>query len=275
MNYLFHSSHPRNKNYAYAFFKAGFIESWRRGYLKIQDEPEADYTTRYLHWTEDNRLHTVADVRHYSYYAYDYSGERTLKMTGDASDVDQNALEQHIFSSFGYTKHYYAGTERVVARIGSGGLSHNTPCISQDDGVTRRTDSLFWHNWELIDQYEYKKAENLEGACFCCGVMCPEYLGIYKMDGTLLYEVIAAMDYEYCNGYKSLHDFCVREISITQYNNDPATNCSSMRIEKPSCQMFSRPLCRICNPTRHTIRICNHKLFDMPLRRFFNPTLVR
>ena len=36
-------------------------------------------------------------------------------------------------------------------------------------------------------------------------------VGIYKMDGTLLYEVIAAMDYEYCNGYKSLHDFCVRE----------------------------------------------------------------
>lgn len=187
MNYLFHSSHPRNKNKAYAFFKAGFIESWGRGYLKIQDEPETDYTTRYLHWTEDNRLHTVADERHYSYYAYDYSGERTLKMTSDASEVDQNALEQHIFSSLGsvtlypspyivvsdhsYTKHYYAGTERVAARIGTGGLSHDTPCISQDDGVTRRTDSLFLHNWELIDQYEYKKAENLD---------------IVRIDGTVL-----------------------------------------------------------------------------------------
>lgn len=30
-----HSSHPRNKNIAYAFFKAGFIESWGRGYKKI------------------------------------------------------------------------------------------------------------------------------------------------------------------------------------------------------------------------------------------------
>ena len=155
--------------------------------LSIQDEPEADYTTRYLHWTEDNRLHTVADVRHYSYYAYDYSGERTLKMTGDASEVDQNALEQHIFSSLGsvtlypspyivvsdhgYTKHYYAGTERVAARIGSGGLSHDTPCISQDDGVTRRTDSLFWHNWELVDRYEYERAENMD---------------IVRIDGTVL-----------------------------------------------------------------------------------------
>ena len=32
-----HSSHPRNKNIAYAFFKAGFIESWGRGYRKIRE----------------------------------------------------------------------------------------------------------------------------------------------------------------------------------------------------------------------------------------------
>ena len=31
-----HSSHPRNKNIAYTFFKAGFIESWGRGYEKIR-----------------------------------------------------------------------------------------------------------------------------------------------------------------------------------------------------------------------------------------------
>ena len=32
-----HSSHPRNKNIAYTFFKAGFIESWGRGYKKIRE----------------------------------------------------------------------------------------------------------------------------------------------------------------------------------------------------------------------------------------------
>jgi ATP-dependent DNA helicase RecG len=32
-----HSSHPRNKGIAYTFFKAGFIESWGRGYKKIRD----------------------------------------------------------------------------------------------------------------------------------------------------------------------------------------------------------------------------------------------
>ena len=30
-----HSSRPRNKNVANSFFKAGFIESWGRGYEKI------------------------------------------------------------------------------------------------------------------------------------------------------------------------------------------------------------------------------------------------
>lgn len=32
-----HSSRPRNRNIANAFFKAGFIESWGRGYEKIFD----------------------------------------------------------------------------------------------------------------------------------------------------------------------------------------------------------------------------------------------
>ena len=32
-----HSSKPRNRNIANAFFKAGFIDTWGRGYQKIQD----------------------------------------------------------------------------------------------------------------------------------------------------------------------------------------------------------------------------------------------
>ncbi len=33
-----HASYPRNKNVAYTFFKAGFIESWGHGYKKIREE---------------------------------------------------------------------------------------------------------------------------------------------------------------------------------------------------------------------------------------------
>lgn len=36
-----HASHPRNKNLADIFFKAGFIEAWGRGILKIIDSCKA------------------------------------------------------------------------------------------------------------------------------------------------------------------------------------------------------------------------------------------
>ena len=33
-----HSSYPRNHNIANVFYKAGFVESWGRGYKKIAEE---------------------------------------------------------------------------------------------------------------------------------------------------------------------------------------------------------------------------------------------
>lgn len=35
-----HTSYPRNRNIASVFYKAGFIESWGRGYKKIREEFE-------------------------------------------------------------------------------------------------------------------------------------------------------------------------------------------------------------------------------------------
>ena len=97
--------------------------------------------SRYLFWTEDNRLTNVVDEMSYSYYAYDHGGERTLKITGENTLMDVNAdmmicqstlRDVTLYTSpylvagnHGYTKHYYAGTERVCARIGGGGLDHN------------------------------------------------------------------------------------------------------------------------------------------------------
>ena len=113
-------------------------------------------TARFLLWTEDNRLHTVADDRHHSYYAYDHAGERTLKLTGynNLLDVNADCMATHamlknptlypspyiVLSNHGYTKHYYAGAERIAARIGGGGLE------APGDGPTDdndRADLLF------------------------------------------------------------------------------------------------------------------------------------
>ncbi len=115
---------------------------------------------------------TSTDDRYYSYYAYDHTGQRTLKMTGDASTVDLNAQLQQIVSGLnrvtiypspylvlteqGYTKHYYAGADRVCARLGSGGLDHDTACISRNEEVSTRVENLFWHGLKLVDAKEFK-----------------------------------------------------------------------------------------------------------------------
>ena len=131
------------------------------------DDPA--FMSRFLYWTEDNRLFTVADDRSFSYYAYDYTGQRTLKMAGDASLIDLNAWDQNIFSSLdrvtmypsaylvlsehGYTKHYYVGTERVAARIGGGNLDHDTECIVDDGEAIDQSRNLFWQCSDLVNNY--------------------------------------------------------------------------------------------------------------------------
>ena len=37
LTYIRHSAKPRNKNIAFAFFKAGFIDRWGLGYKKIME----------------------------------------------------------------------------------------------------------------------------------------------------------------------------------------------------------------------------------------------
>ena len=91
----------------------------------------------------------------YTFYAYDYSGERTLKLTGSNTLLDVNANFMLTTNSLddltlypspyivvtdkGYTKHYYVGSDRLCARIGGGGLSG----ASQSAGLTNRAYGLF------------------------------------------------------------------------------------------------------------------------------------
>ena len=61
-----------------------------------------------------------------------------------------------VLTEQGYTKHYYAGSDRVCARLGSGGLDHDTACIFRNEEVSTRIDSLFWHGLRLVDAKEFK-----------------------------------------------------------------------------------------------------------------------
>ena len=96
------------------------------------------FGTRKLCWDEENRLMGVTDKQFISYYMYDAGGERTYKLTGAFKNMIINGQQYNynlmnnatlytspylVATSKGYTKHYYAGNERIVSKIGCGGLS--------------------------------------------------------------------------------------------------------------------------------------------------------
>ena len=130
-------------------------------------------------WTEDcygcehrlclsnvvsNRMHAAVDEKHSSYYVYDHSGERRVKLTGTNDLLDVNADYMYtasvlkeptiypsaymVMSNRGYTKHYYAGAERVAARIGGGGLK----VIDQEHGLSDKSGSVFKQSLEQINE---------------------------------------------------------------------------------------------------------------------------
>ena len=62
---------------------------------------------RFLFWTEDSRMHAAVDEKYYSYYAYDYTGERTLKLTGLNNEIiainDRGIDQQIAYSTDSYS----------------------------------------------------------------------------------------------------------------------------------------------------------------------------
>lgn len=89
-------------------------------------------------WDEENRLRFVLGEKFAGYYGYDANGERVYKLTGisNIGQVNSGSIKaQAIFddavlypnpyiviSQTGYTKHYYASTERLATVIGGGGF---------------------------------------------------------------------------------------------------------------------------------------------------------
>ena len=146
--------------------------------------------SRYMYWTEDSRLAGVVDDKHFSYYAYDHGGERVLKMTGDNTLIDVNAdyaryssLVENVTlytspylvaSNNGYTKHYYAGTERVCARLGNGNLDNGGSLIGNNDTFGTVATNLFS---DLLRSMEHRPlgGNSPQSVTVPCG-STPEYM---------------------------------------------------------------------------------------------------
>ena len=90
---------------------------------------------RKLRWDEENRLMAIDDNGYVSNYVYDASGERVIKTSGESEQVYINSLfsggntETQGFTAYinpflvvspngKYTKHYYAGNQRIVSKLG-------------------------------------------------------------------------------------------------------------------------------------------------------------
>ena len=95
-----------------------------------------DGSDRSLYWDESNRLRVVKDPAGMQHYIYDASGERILKansnteaLYGNGSLLDPATTAINSYTTYPsanlvidahgiYSKHYYAGTQRIVSRIG-------------------------------------------------------------------------------------------------------------------------------------------------------------
>ncbi|MCR5193609.1 MAG: hypothetical protein K6D59_09925 [Bacteroidales bacterium] len=102
---------PRHKRYSYMTGND----------VKYSYGTSGNETGRFLFWTEDNRMHAAVDEKYSSYYVYDHSGERRVKLTGTNDLLDVNADYMYtasvlkeptiypsaymVMSNRGYTKH--------------------------------------------------------------------------------------------------------------------------------------------------------------------------
>ncbi|MDR1345867.1 MAG: hypothetical protein LBK03_04100, partial [Bacteroidales bacterium] len=100
------------------------------------------------YWDEENRLMLMSSYNQFGYYMYDASGERTYKLNGNIEQYNVNGQPHYytiptmatlyvspylVANSQNYTKHYYAGTERVASKLGGGGITGiHTPIVNTD-----------------------------------------------------------------------------------------------------------------------------------------------
>ena len=127
--------------------------SWDATGNMVSQDPAGDAGRRFLCWDEQNRLQGVVDGKHLSYYLYDANGDRTFKLTGKGDLQNISGTWQYYYllenatlyaspylvaTDKGYTKHYYAESERIASKIGGGGLTELGIPLYNDDAFIKK-----------------------------------------------------------------------------------------------------------------------------------------
>jgi RHS repeat-associated protein len=128
-------------------------------------------STETLFWNESNQLQADHNLGGLHHFMYDANGERYLKGTllFDEVDVDGTPINgtdvttsdytvyvnpylvynSKFENQYGYSKHYYIGSERVASAIGNGSVNSNSNPV-----VGPGTESLTVHPiWSVLNKY--------------------------------------------------------------------------------------------------------------------------
>ena len=154
---------------------------------------------RKLIWDEENRLLAVDDNGFVSNYWYDADGERTVKTSGESDQVYVNGVfsggstntakfslyvSPYLVANQGgrYTKHIYAGSQRIVSKVGDFASYGSDPrrieyAGANTDGLSVDYKSKYVAQQQVIkDNYKffdvpYNGTDNdnyADGEGFCC-----------------------------------------------------------------------------------------------------------
>jgi len=113
--------------------------------LSKPSAPPTLIAQRNLFWNEEDQLQAMIDFNNSAYYFYNYTGERTWKVVGpkitqtmSGTTIKYNKFNQSTYYLFpqvsvtntNYTKHIFAGEERICSKIGNGRSNFNPEPIT-------------------------------------------------------------------------------------------------------------------------------------------------
>ena len=186
-------------NHVYLYDKNGNLVYVNTGRMMNDGHNEVGTRERKLIWDEENRLLAVDDNGFVSNYWYDADGERTVKTSGESDQVYVNGVfsggstntakfslyvSPYLVANQGgrYTKHIYAGSQRIVSKVGDFASYGSDPrrieyAGANTDGLSVDYKSKYAAQQQVIkDNYKffdvpYNGTDNdnyADGEGFCC-----------------------------------------------------------------------------------------------------------
>ena len=186
-------------NHVYLYDKNGNLVYVNTGRMMKDGHNEVGTRERKLIWDEENRLLAVDDNGFVSNYWYDADGERTVKTSGESDQVYVNGVfsggstntakfslyvSPYLVANQGgrYTKHIYAGSQRIVSKVGDFASYGSDPrrieyAGANTDGLSVNYKAKYAAQQQVIkDNYKtfdvpYNGTNNdnyADGEGFCC-----------------------------------------------------------------------------------------------------------